>query len=72
MFDTIILAEVVSTIVYSGIGLGLMAAVWMLISWLTPFPIVKEIEEDQNSALAILVGAVFVAMAIIIAAVILS
>lgn len=72
MFDTIILAEVVSTIVYSGIGLGLMAAVWMLISWLMPFPIVKEIEEDQNSALAILVGAVFVAMAIIIAAVILS
>ncbi|KGM49293.1 DUF350 domain-containing protein [Pseudooceanicola atlanticus] len=72
MFDTIILAEVVSTIVYSAIGLGLMAAVWMLISWLTPFPIVKEIEEDQNSALAILVGAVFVAMAIIIAAVILS
>ena len=55
-----------------GAGLGLMAGVWMLISWLTPFPIVKEIEEDQNSALAILVGAVFVAMAIIIAAVILS
>ena len=72
MFDTIILAEVVSTIIYSAIGLGLMAGVWMLISWLTPFPIVKEIEEDQNSALAILVGAVFVAMAIIIAAVILS
>ena len=72
MTGPVILAEVVSTIVYSAIGLGLMAAVWMLISWLTPFPIVKEIEEDQNSALAILVGAVFVAMAIIIAAVILS
>ncbi len=72
MFDAINLAEIISTIIYSIIGLGLMGGVWLVIDWLTPFPIIKEIEEDQNMSLAILMGAVFIAMAIIIAAVILS
>ena len=43
-----------------------------MLDWLTPFSIVKEIEEDQNVALAILIGSIFLALAIIIAAVILS
>ena len=72
MFDAIILAEFVSTIFYSLLGLGLMAVVWSAITWIAPFPVVKEIEEDQNIALAILMGAIFLGMAIIIAAVILS
>ncbi|EAQ04177.1 hypothetical protein OB2597_08544 [Pseudooceanicola batsensis HTCC2597] len=72
MFEAIILAEVLSTVFYSVLGLVLMGVVWFVITWLAPFPVVKEIEEDQNMALAILMGAVFVGMAIIIAAVILS
>lgn len=72
MFEAIILAEVISTIFYSILGLILMAVVWYVITWLSPFPVIKEIEEDQNLALAVLMGAVFVGMTIIIAAVILS
>ncbi|OAN85027.1 hypothetical protein A8B78_05880 [Jannaschia sp. EhC01] len=72
MFDQIILAELVSTFFYSVIGMVLMYAAYKIIEILSPFPIVKEIEEDQNTALAILIGSVFVAMSIIIAAVILS
>jgi len=66
------LAEMISTIVYTILGVGLMGLVWKVIDWLTPFPIMKEIEQDQNMALAVLIGLVFVSISIIIAAVIVS
>ncbi len=66
------IAELIGTVVYTFVGVGLMALCWWLITKLAPFPVVKEIEQDQNVALAILIGAVFIALAIIIAAVILS
>lgn len=66
------LAEVVSTIVYTFLGVGLLWVVWKLIDLGTPFPVIKEIEQDNNMALAILIGSVFIAISIIIAAVILS
>lgn len=66
------IAEMIGTIVYTGVGMVLMFFVWKVIDWMTPFPIIKEIEEDQNMALAVLIGLLFVAISIIIAAVILS
>jgi len=72
MFDQIILAEVISMLFYSAIGMLLLWVAWKVIDIVTPFPIIKEIEEDQNTALAILIGSVFLSMAIIIAAVVVS
>lgn len=72
LFSSVPLAEVIGTIVYTGIGVLLLAACWWIINRLAPFPVIKEIEHDQNVALAILIGAVFVSISIIIAAVILS
>lgn len=72
MFETIKLAEIVSTIVYSALGLGLFIISWLIIEALTPFSLRKEIEEDQNLALAVLIGAVFIALAIMISSVIRS
>lgn len=72
MLDQIILAEIISMLFFSVIGMLLLWIAWKLIDIVTPFPIVKEIEEDQNTSLAILIGSVFLSMAIIIAAVILS
>jgi putative membrane protein len=69
MFSGIHLAEIISTIFYTGLGVALMALCWWLITRLSPFPVVKEIEQDQNVALAILIAAVFLSLAIIIAAV---
>ncbi|SLN36127.1 DUF350 domain-containing protein [Ruegeria meonggei] len=66
------IAEIISTIFYTFLGVTLMWIVWKVIDWLTPFSIVREIEHDQNTALAVLVGLLFVSVAIIIAAVILS
>lgn len=72
MFETIKIAEIVSTIVYSGLGLALFAISWLIIEALTPFSLRKEIEEDQNLALAVLIGAIFIALSILISSVIRS
>ena len=69
---TIQLAEIISTIVYTVIGVALMGACWFVIERLTHFSISREIEEDQNIALAIVIGSMFIALAIIIGAVIRS
>jgi uncharacterized membrane protein YjfL (UPF0719 family) len=72
IFSAISLAEIVSTLVYSFIGVIILAVCWWIIRTFAPFPIIKEIEHDQNIALAILIASVFVSLSIIIAAVILS
>ena len=66
------LAEMISTVVYTILGVALMGLIWKVIDWMTPFPIMKEIEQDQNMALAVLIRLVFVSISIIIAAVIVS
>lgn len=46
MFETIILAEIVGTVFYTVLGVGLLALLYMLLDWFTPFPIIREIEQD--------------------------
>lgn len=70
--ESLNLGEIIATIVYTGLGLGLLILCWAVVEWLTPFSLRREIEEDQNLAVAVLMGAAFIALAIIIAAVILS
>ncbi|GAA5064453.1 DUF350 domain-containing protein [Maritalea mobilis] len=72
MLDAIVWAEVVSTIFYTALGLILLWGSWKVIQLMSPFSIIKEIEEDQNTSLAVLIASVFISMSIIIAAVILS
>lgn len=71
-YVTIQLSEIVSTIFYTMLGVLLMGFCWWLINRLTHFSVVKEIEEDQNIALAILIGSVFISLALIIGAVVTS
>lgn len=72
LFSAINPAEVISTIFFTALGVALMGLCWWAITKIAPFPVLREIEQDQNVALAVLIGAVFLALAIIIAAVILS
>jgi putative membrane protein len=62
------LGGVVSTVTYSVVGLLLFALALFVMVKVAPFSIRKEIEEDQNTALGIIIGSVFIAMAIIIQA----
>jgi putative membrane protein len=57
-----------STVVYSVIGLALFGLAFLLMVKISPFSIRTEIEKDQNVALAIIVGSVFISLAIIIQA----
>jgi uncharacterized membrane protein YjfL (UPF0719 family) len=60
--------KVLTAIIYVLIGLAFFVATFMAIVKLVPFSVRKEIEEDQNSALAIIIGAMIIGMAIIIGA----
>lgn len=68
MASELALAPIVSSIVYSVIGIVVFLVAYGIIDRLTPFSIRKEIEEDQNTALAIIIGSCFIALAIIISA----
>jgi putative membrane protein len=53
---------------FSGLGIVVFAvAVWTM-DRLAPFSIKKEIGEDQNTALAIVMGSILLGLAIIVAA----
>lgn len=58
-----------STVIYTIFGLLVFGLAFWLIVKIAPFSIRKEIEADQNTALAILIGSVILGLAIIIAAV---
>ena len=62
-----VLKPLLLTLVYSAAGVGMFALSFGLITKLSPFSIRKEIEEDQNVALAILIAAVIIGLSIIIA-----
>ena len=55
-------------LVFSAIGLVVLALAIVLMSKLMPLPFWKEIEEDQNTALGIMVGSIVIGISIIIAA----
>ena len=59
---------VVSSLVFSAIGLVMFLIAWRAIGWLSPFSIRKELEEDHNTAIGIVLGAVMLGLAIIISA----
>ena len=62
------IASIASAAIYSVLGLVIFGIVWMLIVWLTPFSIRKEIEDDQNTSLGIILGAVIIGISLIISA----
>jgi len=57
-----------ATVVYSVVGIVVFAAAFFIMVKIAPFSVKKEIEEDQNTSLGILMGSVFIGLAIIIAA----
>jgi uncharacterized membrane protein YjfL (UPF0719 family) len=58
---------VVTTLVFALIGIVLFALAFLIIVKISPFSTRKEIEEDQNVSLAILIGSVIIGIAMIVA-----
>ncbi len=62
------LKYLLSTIIYSVLGFVLFVAALYAIEKVTHFSVQKEIVEDQNTALGIVIGSIVIAMGIIISA----
>jgi putative membrane protein len=59
---------VANALIYSVLGILIFVIAFLMIDKLTPYHLWKEIVEDKNIALAILIGALSIGMCIIIAA----
>ena len=60
--------HLLAAVIFSLVGVAVLVVCFKLMSKLSPFSIKKEIEEDQNTALAIIMGSVIIGMSIIFAA----
>ncbi|HEX4454332.1 MAG TPA: DUF350 domain-containing protein [Kofleriaceae bacterium] len=58
----------VSSAVFAGIGLVVFAIAFWLMTKIAPFSVKKEIEDDQNVALAVIMAGVLIGISLIIAA----
>lgn len=63
-----LLPVLATTAIFVLLGLIIFAAAFFVIIRVAPFSVKKEIEEDQNTSLAILIGAMIIGISIIIAA----
>ena len=60
--------DLITTLIYTGVGVVVFAVAFFLMAKVIPFSVRKEIEEDQNTALGIIMGSVVIGLAIIIGA----
>ncbi|MEL7371034.1 MAG: DUF350 domain-containing protein [Myxococcota bacterium] len=60
--------HMVASVVYSLIGVAIFALAFLLIERIAPFSLRKELAEDDNIAVGILLGSVMIGISIIIAA----
>lgn len=58
----------VTTAIFTAFGLLVFAIAYIIILKATPFSVRKEIEEDQNVALAVVIGAIIIGISLIISA----
>jgi len=61
-----LLPVMATTMVFVLIGLVVFLIAFFIVVIVAPFSVKKEIEEDQNSALAIIIGALIIGIAMII------
>jgi len=59
---------ILNALIYSVLGLVLFGLFWLIAVKVTPFSIRKEIEEDQNTSLGVILGAMIIGISLIIAA----
>ena len=61
-----LLPVLTTTVIFVAIGLIVFAIAFLIVVLVAPFSVKKEIEEDQNTALAIIIGALIIGVALII------
>jgi putative membrane protein len=66
--DPIMLSNIVAAVVFAAIGILIFALAFVVFDRITPFTLWKEIIEEHNTALALLIGLIALSLSIIIAA----
>ena len=72
IFADIQTAEVVATIFYTILGLFLFILSYVLVDWLSPIDLHEEMAEKGNVAVAVVIGSLMIALALLIASIIQS
>ncbi len=63
-----LLSVLETTIIFVALGLIVFAVAFVIVVLVTPFSVKKEIEDDQNISLAVIIGSVIIGVAMIISA----
>jgi putative membrane protein len=61
-----ILNAILGSLIFSGIGMLMFALAMWIVSKVLPFSLRKEIEEDQNTSLGIVLGSIIIGLAMIL------
>lgn len=56
------------TVIFVAIGLVVFTIAFLIVVLVAPFSVKKEIEDDQNTSLAIIIGSIIIGLAMIISA----
>ncbi len=62
------LQNILASIAYSAVGTAIFIVAYKLMERILPFDLDKELSEDHNTAVGILIGSIMIGLAIIIAA----
>lgn len=68
MFTNQLLHQLLVAAVFSALGLVILGLVWLILVKVLPFSLRKEMEDDQNTALGIVLGCLILGISLIIAA----
>jgi putative membrane protein len=60
--------NLVWSIIYGLVGVALLMIGYKIFEWITPFSVNDALAKDQNRAVGIVVGAIFISIALIVAA----
>ena len=62
------LRALIEVVVFSLVGIVVFAVAFVVIARVSPFSLRKELEEDQNTALGVVLGSMIIGLSIIISA----
>jgi putative membrane protein len=63
-----LLPVLTTTVIFVAIGLIVFAIAFLIVVLIAPFSVKKEIEDDQNISLAVIIGSIIIGIAMIISA----
>jgi uncharacterized membrane protein YjfL (UPF0719 family) len=66
--ESLLLTNVVAAVIFAAIGILIFVVAFLALDRITPYTLWKEIIEEHNTALAVLLGLVGLSLSIIIAA----